>query len=41
MFKQDIRRWALANQVDYLLLRAEQERDIRRTPVCFLFPSLK
>jgi deoxyadenosine/deoxycytidine kinase len=28
LFKQD-RRYALANQVDYLLLRAEQERELR------------
>lgn len=25
-------RWALANQFDYLLLRAEQERELRRAP---------
>lgn len=30
LFKTDAR-YALANQVDYLLLRAEQERDLRRT----------
>jgi deoxyadenosine/deoxycytidine kinase len=29
LFKQD-KRFALANQVDYLLLRAEQEKDLRR-----------
>lgn len=30
LFKSDAR-YALANQVDYLLLRAEQERDLRRS----------
>ena len=29
LFKQD-KRFALANQIDYLLLRAEQEKDLRR-----------
>jgi deoxyadenosine/deoxycytidine kinase len=29
LFKQDLQRWGLANQVDYLLLRAEQEQAIR------------
>lgn len=31
LFKSDAR-YALANQVDYLLLRAEQERELRRAP---------
>lgn len=31
LFKQD-RRYALANQIDYLLLRAEQERRLRASP---------
>jgi deoxyadenosine/deoxycytidine kinase len=31
LFKQD-RRYALANQIDYLLLRAEQERRLRVSP---------
>ncbi len=31
LFKAD-RRYALANQVDYMLLRAEQERDLRNRP---------
>jgi deoxyadenosine/deoxycytidine kinase len=31
-FSRDLSRWALANQVDYLLLRAEQEQLIRRGP---------
>src|SRR5215211_4008220 len=31
LFKQD-RRYALANQIDYLLLRAEQERSLRASP---------
>ena len=30
LFTQDLRRYALANQVDYLLFRAEQERWIRQ-----------
>jgi len=30
LFSQDLRRYALANQVDYLLYRAEQERSVRR-----------
>mgnify|MGYP001180929445 CR=1 FL=1 len=29
LFKQDLQRYSLANQIDYLLLRAEQERDLR------------
>jgi deoxyadenosine/deoxycytidine kinase len=29
MFAQDVRRYALPNQLDYLLRRAEQEREIR------------
>lgn len=33
LFKQDHRRYALANQVDFLLYRAEQERAIRQGPV--------
>jgi deoxyadenosine/deoxycytidine kinase len=32
LFKQDTR-YALANQVDYLLLRAEQERNLRNSPL--------
>lgn len=31
LFKQDAR-YALANQIDYLLLRAEQERNLRASP---------
>jgi uncharacterized protein YdhG (YjbR/CyaY superfamily)/deoxyadenosine/deoxycytidine kinase len=31
LFKQD-KRYALANQMDYLLLRAEQERELRASP---------
>ncbi|MEP7136644.1 MAG: deoxynucleoside kinase [Chloroflexota bacterium] len=31
LFKQD-RKYALANQIDYFLLRAEQERDLRTAP---------
>jgi len=31
-FARDLTRYALANQVDYLLLRAEQERIIRQQP---------
>lgn len=31
LFKEDAR-YALANQVDYLLLRAEQEKSLRRSP---------
>ena len=34
LFKQD-KRYALANQVDYLLLRAEQERALRRSMTGF------
>jgi len=30
LFKQD-KKYALANQMDYLLMRAEQEKDLRRT----------
>jgi deoxyadenosine/deoxycytidine kinase len=33
LFAQDLTRYALANQVDYLLLRAEQEWTIRRQPI--------
>lgn len=29
LFKQDLQRYSLANQIDYMLLRAEQERDLR------------
>lgn len=32
VFAADLRRFALANQIDYLLLRAEQEQAIRRQP---------
>jgi len=32
LFSQDLGRYALANQVDYLLLRAEQEQVIRQSP---------
>ncbi len=32
LFSQDLARYALPNQVDYLLLRAEQEYAIRRSP---------
>jgi deoxyadenosine/deoxycytidine kinase len=32
LFSQDLGRYALANQMDYLLLRAEQERAIRLSP---------
>ncbi len=32
LFKQDAR-YALANQLDYFLLRAEQERDLRASPL--------
>lgn len=32
LFKQDLRRYSLANQMDYLLLRAEQERELRGSP---------
>ncbi len=32
-FKQDLQRYALANQVDFLLFRAEQERLLRQGPV--------
>ena len=31
LFKQD-KKYALANQVDYFLLRAEQEKDLRAAP---------
>ncbi len=31
LFAKDLQRYALANQVDYLLLRAEQEEELRRT----------
>jgi deoxyadenosine/deoxycytidine kinase len=31
LFSQDLRRYALANQMDYLLLRAEQEQAIRQS----------
>lgn len=30
LFAQDLRRWSLANQVDYLLYRAEQEQRVRQ-----------
>ncbi|MBN2044798.1 MAG: deoxynucleoside kinase [Anaerolineales bacterium] len=30
LFSQDVRRYALPNQIDYLLRRAEQEREIRQ-----------
>jgi deoxyadenosine/deoxycytidine kinase len=33
LFAQDLTRYALPNQVDYLLLRAEQEWAIRRQPI--------
>jgi deoxyadenosine/deoxycytidine kinase len=33
LFAQDLHRYALANQVDYLLLRAEQEEYIRQGPL--------
>lgn len=32
LLKLDCQRYALANQIDYLLLRADQERIIRRSP---------
>lgn len=32
LMAQDHRRWGLANQLDYLLLRAEQEQVIRHSP---------
>jgi len=32
LFSLDLKRYALANQVDYLLLRAEQEQIIRQSP---------
>lgn len=32
LFAQDLLRYALANQVDYLLLRAEQEQSLRAQP---------
>jgi deoxyadenosine/deoxycytidine kinase len=32
LFSQDLGRYALANQLDYLLLRAEQEQVIRQSP---------
>lgn len=31
LFREDLQRYALANQFDYLLLRAEQERSLRRS----------
>ena len=31
LFAQDLQRWGLANQIDYLLYRAEQEEIVRRS----------